>query len=117
MTRLGRLNGGVDRFCITHLTDQDHVGILTQSGTEPGLERAGIGSHLALRDRAVDVPVQILDRVLERDDVSPEVRIDVVDHGGLGRRLAGARHPRHEDEPAGARRNLRKHWRQPVTLV
>src|SRR5581483_3385183 len=54
---------------------------------------------LALVDEAALVLVDELDRVLDRDDVLVAVPVDVVDHGAEGRRLAGARRPRDEDEP------------------
>ena len=46
------------------------------------------------------VRVQDLDRVLDRDDVLAAAAVDVVDHRGEGRRLAGAGRAGDEDEPA-----------------
>ena len=46
------------------------------------------------------VVVEDLDRVLDRDDVLPARAVDVADHRGERRRLAGAGRARDEDQPA-----------------
>jgi hypothetical protein len=52
-----------------------------------------------LDDRAI-VVVHDLDRVFDRDDVSPPGPVDVTDHRRDRRRLARAGRPGHEDEAA-----------------
>src|SRR5215467_5459018 len=49
-------------------------------------------------DDAALVLVQKLDRVLDREDVVGARLVDLVDHRGERRRLAGARRARDEDE-------------------
>ena len=45
-------------------------------------------SNLPLIDDRQLVPVNVLDRVLDRDDVEGPRRVEVIDDGGLRRRLA-----------------------------
>ena len=59
-----------------------------------------VGADLALVDDALAVPVQELDRVLDREDVLGARVVDAVDQRGEGRRLAGAGRAGHEHEPA-----------------
>ena len=108
VARLGGLHRGIDGFRITHLADQDHVGILAQRRAQPGAEVVGIHADLALRHRAVDVAVQEFDRVLEREDVPMLVLVDVIDDRRHRRALARAGHTGHEDHPALGVRHFRE---------
>ena len=100
MAGLGGGDGGLDRLVVAHLTDQDHVGVLAQGAPERGREGAGVHLHLALVHDGLLVPVQELDGVLDGDDVLGALGVDVVDHRGQGRGLAGARGAGAEDQPA-----------------
>ena len=64
------------------------------------VEVVGVGADLALVDDRALVGVQDLDRVLDRDDVTRLVLVDVVDHRGERRRLARAGRTGDEHEPA-----------------
>ena len=64
-----RLERGVERFEIANLTDEDDVGILTQHAAQRLREARRVGADLALVDVRVDVAMQELDRILDRDDV------------------------------------------------
>ena len=66
---LGRGQRGRDRLEVAHLAEQDHVGVLAERGAERLGEAAGVGADLALVDDAALVPVQELDRILDREDV------------------------------------------------
>ena len=66
---LGRGQRGRDRLEVAHLADEDHVGVLTQRGAKSLGEGRRVGADLALVDDARAVPVQELDRVLDREDV------------------------------------------------
>ena len=66
---LRRGQRGRDRLQVAHLADQDHVGVLAQGRLERPGEVDRVGADLALVDEAVLVPVQELDRVLDREDV------------------------------------------------
>jgi hypothetical protein len=48
MPRLGRLDGGVDRFQVAHLADQDHVGAHAQRPADALLEARAVHAHLVL---------------------------------------------------------------------
>ena len=67
------LGGGerrADRLLVAHLADQDHVGVLAQDPAHRAGEALGVVADLALVDDRALVAVQVLDRVLERDDVA-----------------------------------------------
>ncbi len=77
---LGSGQGGGDRLQVAHLADEDHVGVLAQSGLQRVAEALGVGAELALVDEALLVPVEELDRVLDRHDVLLAGGVDLVDH-------------------------------------
>ena len=60
---------GPHRLLVAHLADQDHVGVLAQDAAHRLGEALGVRADLALVDDRVLVAVQVLDRVLDRDDV------------------------------------------------
>ena len=78
----------------------------------PRLEALRIRAELALVDDALLVPVQELDRVLDREDVLVAGVVDQVEHRGERRGLAGAGRPGHEHEAARLLRELLEHRRQ-----
>ncbi len=91
--RLGSGECERDGFEVTHFTDENDVRILAQRGFQAGRERLGVLGHFALGDDALFVPVNELDRLLDGDDVTGEVGIDVVDErreGGALTRSGGA---------------------------
>ena len=57
-------------------------GILAQHAAQRLAERRRVGADLALVDVAVDVAMQELDRILDRDHVRLAVLVDVLDHRG-----------------------------------
>ena len=65
-----------------------------------GRERVGVAADLALVDRRELVLVEVLDRVLDRDDVPAAGGVDVIDHRGERRRLAAAGGAGDDDEAA-----------------
>ena len=77
-----------DRLHVTHLTDHDHVGILTHGRPHRHGEAPGIHVDLALIDHRDLVLVHHLDGVLDGDDMYFAMGVDVIDHGGQGRGLA-----------------------------
>ena len=100
VARLGRLHCRLRRLGVAHLADQDHVGVLAQRPAERLVERGRVEPDLALVDDARPVVVEELDRVLDRDDVTPPRGVDVPDDRGERRRLAGAGRAGAEDETA-----------------
>jgi len=97
------LGGGQRRahgLLVAHLADQDHVGVLAQHAAHGAAEADRVGADFALVDDRVLVGVQVLDRVLERDDVAGPSPVDVIDHRRQRRALAGAGGAGDEDDPA-----------------
>ncbi len=88
VARLGRLDGDGDRLEVAHLADEDDVRILAERSAERVLEALRVLADLALVHEALDVLVNELDRIFDRDDVVGAVLVDVVDHRGERRRLA-----------------------------
>ena len=100
VARLGDAQRGLDRLEVAHLADEHDVGVLAQDRAQRVRERVRVGVQLALVDEALLVLVQELDRVLDRDDVELLLAVDLVDHRGLRRRLAGAGRAADEDQAA-----------------
>ena len=83
VTGLGRTHGSPDRLRVTHLTEQDHVRRLSQNRSQTRQVGLGINGDLALRDDRFIVPVQILDRILQCDDMRRPGLVDLIDDAGL----------------------------------
>jgi hypothetical protein len=86
---------------VAHLAEEDHVGVLAESGAESAREVGRVDTDLALVNDAALVPVHELDRVLDREDVLGALAVDLVDQRGKGGRLTRAGRARHEHEAAG----------------
>ena len=87
---LGERQRDRDALEVAHLTDEHDVGVLTQRAAQRPVERLGVEADLALvHDRAL-VVVQVLDRVLDRDDVARPRAVHRVDQRRHARRLPGA---------------------------
>ena len=91
--------------------------IRTMSGSSRSAARSAAGEpvrvavHLALVDQAALVLVDVLDRILDREDVFAALGVDLVDHRGERRRLAAAGRAGHEHQaarPVGERRENRR---------
>src|SRR5829696_1191105 len=76
---LGGRERGRDRLEVAHLAEEDHVGVLAERAAKRVCEGRRVGADLALVDDAVLVPVEELDRVLDRDDVIRPGPVDLVD--------------------------------------
>jgi hypothetical protein len=87
-------------WIVTHLADQDHVRVLPEDAAQRLGERVRVEADLTLMYDRLLVPVEILDRVFDRDDVPRIAAVDVVDHRRERRRLPGARGAGHEDDSA-----------------
>ena len=99
VTGLGRLERGVQRIDVSNLTDEQDVRILSQHAPQRLRKAVGIGAHLALVDAALDVAVQELDRIFDRDDVGVPVLVDVMKHRRQRRRFSGPGDSRNENQP------------------
>ncbi len=78
-TRLGQTQRGGDGLQIAHLSDENDVGVLAKHGPQGILEGMRVRGDLSLLDQAALVGMDELDRILESDDVSVSLAIDVVD--------------------------------------
>jgi hypothetical protein len=86
------------RLGIPHLADENDVGVVTEDGSKTGEEsHTGLLVDLALGHQRE----LVLDRVLERDDLSVAPG-DRSEHGVERRRLSGSSGSRNEDEAVGA---------------
>ena len=95
----GRLHGVLGRLGVADLADHDDVRVLAQHGAQ----RAGEGDVDLRPDRdLVEVLVDHLDRVLDRDDVDLGLR-QVLEHGVERRGLAAAGRAGDQDDAGGAR--------------
>ncbi len=94
------LDRGAHGLGVTHLTDQDHVGVLAEGRAQGDEEVHRVVADLPLVDRRHLVAVEDLDRVLDGHDVHGLGLVDVVDHGRERRRLARPRGAGHQDEAA-----------------
>ena len=90
VTGFGRRHRPADRVGIAQLADQDDVGIFAHRRAHAFGERGQVRVELALDDLALLALVHELDRIFEADDVHPPRRVQVIDHRGQRRRLAGA---------------------------
>ena len=66
---LGGGQRGRDRLEVAHLADEDHVRVLAERRLQGLAEARRVRADLALVDDAALVPVDELDRVLDREDV------------------------------------------------
>ena len=84
---LGRRQCCEHRLGVPHLTHQDDVRVLAEHDSHGTAERISVEADLALVDSSRPVTVKTLDGVFHGDDVAGAGLVDVVDHGGQGRRL------------------------------
>jgi len=68
------------------------------------VERMRIREHLLLHHYSTLVLVHVFDRILDRDDLAPALRIDNVHHIIEGGGFARARRPGDEKETVGSAR-------------
>ena len=98
VARLGGGNGRLDGVPVAHLADEDHVGVLTQAGPQALGKAGGVLPHLPLVDGALVRLVDILHRVLQRDDVGVLGVVDLVDQGRQRGGFTGAGLARDQDD-------------------
>ena len=98
MTGLGRRERQPHRFRIAHFADDDHVWRLPQRGPQRAREIGHIGTDFLLLHHALLVPVLVLDRILDRDDVAALAAVDLGNERCERRRLARSRGTADEDE-------------------
>jgi hypothetical protein len=71
---------GLDRFVITHFTDEYDVRILSQRAAQCFSKRTRIDVNFTLRYERLLVAMQKLNRIFNRDDMTAARCVDAVDH-------------------------------------
>jgi hypothetical protein len=113
VSRLGNLQGGFNRLEIPHLANEHDVRILAEGGTQCVRKTVRIRVNFTLIDQTVLVRMDVLDRVLDRQNVVLTLGIDLVDHRGECRGLAAAGRAGDQHEAARALGQHGQHRRQP----
>ena len=101
MPGLSELERRLKGFAVTHFTDHDNVGRLTEDVLQCLSEGMGVTAHFALLYRAPPVGVIEFDRVFNRDHVVTFALIEVADHGRLRGGFPAARGTGGDDNPMG----------------
>ena len=112
VARLGDAQGRLDGLEVAHLADQDDVRILAQGGAQRQTEALRVAVHFALVHQTALVLVDVLDRILDREDVLVPLGVDLVDHRRQRRRLATAGGAGDQYQAARALRELGEDRRQ-----
>ncbi len=86
---------------VPHLSHQDDIRILAERVLQRRGEALGIGSDFPLIDETALVPVDELDRILDRDDMALPLLVDLVDDRRQRSRFARAGWAGHQDQSAG----------------
>ncbi len=113
VTGFGRRQRQPDGLEITHLADQDDVGILAQRRPERFGETVRVTVHLALVHQAFLRLVNEFDGVLDGENMMVFVVIDVIDHRGQGGALARTGWPGDHDQPARLHADIAKNLAHP----
>ena len=92
---------GVDGRGVTHLTDHDDIGILSEHPSHCFGEPARIHAHFALAHHRQLVVVECLNGIFHGDDVATLRRIDVIEQRRECRGLSGTGRSRDENKSPG----------------
>src|SRR5258706_1696908 len=106
------LERGVERLEIADFTDEDDVVILPEHAAQRLREGGRVGTDLALVDVTIDVAMEELDGILDRDDVRFAVLVDVLDHGRERGALSRTGNARDENKSAWLERDFLQNARQ-----
>lgn len=82
--------GKANRVGVAHFADLDNVRVFPHGVLQCGLVAPGMTVDLALGYQAVNVLMQVFDRVFQGQDVGEAGAVDVINHGGQGGRFSGA---------------------------
>jgi hypothetical protein len=106
VTGLRRGQRGLGGLAVADLAEEDDVGILPDHVSQRGPEGIRVHADLTLVDDRPSILVHDLDGVFDGHDVRSPRLVDVSDHRGDGRGLAGPGRPGHEDQTAGGLREI-----------
>ena len=110
---LGQGEGELNGLEVTHLTDQQDIGVLTEGRAQRPLERRAVDADLTLVTGRQAVVVDVLDGVLDGEDVQRARLVDASDDGCQGGRLSRAGRAGHQDQATGEPGHPLGHRRQP----
>src|SRR4030095_2009604 len=82
--------GRFDRLEVAHFADENDVRVFAQRSAQRVRKALGVAVDLTLVDETALMLVDELDRVLDGEDVIVAFLVDLVDHRGKRRRLAGS---------------------------
>ena len=106
VARVGRSKRNLHRLEVTDFAHQEHVRVLTESGTQCVRIRKRIHADFTLRDNRHVVAVQVFDRVFDRNDVHRFRLVDVIQHGSKRRRLTRTRRTRNKHKTTARKRHV-----------
>ena len=78
MSRLCRHQRRLDRCWITHLSNQNHIRILTERRIKSLIIALYVHAHLALVDDRLFRFIDILDRVFQRNHMERTILVDLI---------------------------------------
>ncbi len=94
------VQGRIHRLQIPHLSDHDHIRILPQSIFKSTGKGRGVGVDFSLVDERGIMSMEILDRILNRQDVTMPFLVDLVDQSCQGSGFSAAGGTGHQDQTA-----------------
>src|SRR5215831_1575589 len=100
MTRFGGHQCGFYGLVVSHLADQDHIGVLTKSAAERVGEALSVNIDFSLIDVALLVPMKKLNRIFDRHYMAGSGPVYVVNHRGQRRGLARPGRSGYQDQSA-----------------
>ena len=98
VTCLSSGDSSSDRLEVTHLTNEDDIRVFTEGRVESVCERICIAVELTLVDHSAVMRIDVLDRILDRDNMSCLILIDVVNDSSHGSCLTGTRRTCNKDD-------------------
>lgn len=88
MPGIGKRQGMLHGFAVANFADQHHIRRLAQGVFQRGVKTAGIDADFTLIDDRALVPMDVLDRVFDGDDVPGTMAIAMIDECGQRGRFA-----------------------------
>ena len=111
MTGLCRSQCCLDGFFIAHLTNQNNIRCLTERCAKARHVAFGIQADFSLGNNTLIVPVQVLDRILQRDHMGIACLVDLVNDTGQRGTLTASRRSRYQNKALRHTGNIDDHLR------
>ncbi len=105
VSRLGGANRRLEGLLVPHFADEHDVRILADQGTQGLVEVQAVDADLSLVDAGLVVLEDVLDRILDRDDVTPLAHVHVLEHRCDRGALARPGDPGEQDESVRRQRH------------